>query len=193
MPFGVHHVPRSLGAVAIVALLAGGLAACDEPRAGAPIRSGPATAASGGVAAGSGRIIGVQGGGGSSQGGSTGIGAMGGAVTGGLLGAAVGHGKMGILTGIAGALGGALLGNTIERSVSGGGGGGGADFIVERDDGQIVTIPQPGPTDLRTGDRVSIINDRGRSRLVRAPGGGPPGPGAAPMPDGQQPPPPQDE
>jgi len=191
MSFGAHRAPCSLGAFAIVALLAGGLAACDEPRPGAPIHSGPATAAAGGVAAGSGRIIGIQGGGGGSGGGTTGVGAMGGAVTGGLLGAAVGHGKMGILTGIAGALGGALLGNTLERSVSGGGGGT-TDFIVERDDGQIVTIPQTGPTDLRTGDRVNIVNDRGRARLVRS-AAAPQGPGAQPMPGGPQAPPPQDE
>jgi outer membrane lipoprotein SlyB len=98
---------------------------------------------------------------------------------------------MGILTGIAGALGGALLGNVVERSVSGGGGT--TEFIVERDDGQIVTIPQAGPTDLRTGDRVAIVNDRGRPRLVRAVGGGPAGPGAPPMPGGPQAPLPQEE
>lgn len=190
MPFGAHHVPRSLGAVVIVAALAGGLAGCDEPRAGAPIHSGPTTAA----ASGSGRIIGIQPGSGSSQGGggTTGAGAVGGAVTGGLLGAAVGHGKMGIITGIAGALGGALLGNTIERSVSGGGSGGSTGYIVERDDGQVVTIEQGGPSELRTGDRVNIVNNRGRPQLVRAPIGSGPGPTGAPGPGGP-PAPPQDE
>jgi len=132
------------------------------------------------VPVGSGRIIGVQdGGGGGGGGGTTGIGTIGGGVAGALVGASVGHGKMGILTGIAGALGGAMLGNAIERSASGGGSGGGGgstEFIVARDDGSTVTVRQANDQNLQTGDRVTILEQGGRPYITRQAGGAAPAP-----------------
>jgi outer membrane lipoprotein SlyB len=175
MVTGSFRVLRSARAVGAALALALAVTACENPNNSAPIRQ--ASAERPGAVAGSGRIIGIQPAG-SQPGSSSGIGMIGGGLAGGAAGAAIGRGRAGILTGIAGAIGGALIGNAIERSMSR---NDDTEFVVERDDGQIVNVQQRDDQNLQTGDRVNLIQQGGRMRVVPAgPGPGPsrgPGPG----------------
>lgn len=99
-----------------------------------------------------------------------------GAVWGGLLGAGSGA-TIGAITSnsLGGALVGALLGavgGAIAGTIADGqrGSGRGIEVIVQRDDGQRVTIAQQDDGDVQLGDRVQIIQNRqGVAQAVRDP------------------------
>lgn len=123
--------------------------------------------------AGSGRVVSIreialQGGGGSyrssGQGTMTGglLGAAAGAALGGAIGQTVGSSVVGLLLG---AVGGAIAGNIFEGQQAA---GRGIEVVVQRDDGQNVTIAQRDDGDVQLGDRVQIVQDgRGVARAVR--------------------------
>lgn len=126
-----------------------------------------------GAVAGPGRVVSIreialQGGGGgyhsSGQGTMTGgfIGAAAGAALGGAIGQTVGSSLVGLLLG---AVGGAIAGNIFEGQQAA---GRGIEVVVQRDDGQNVTIAQRDDGDVQLGDRVQIVQDgRGVARAVR--------------------------
>jgi outer membrane lipoprotein SlyB len=126
-----------------------------------------------GSVAGPGRVVSIreialQGGGGgyrsSGQGTMTGgfLGAAAGAALGGAIGQTVGSSLVGLLLG---AVGGAIAGNILDGQQSG---GRGIEIVVQRDDGQNVTIAQRDDGDVQLGDRVQIVQDgRGVARAVR--------------------------
>lgn len=126
-----------------------------------------------GSVAGPGRVVSIreialQGGGGgyqsSGQGTMTGglLGAAAGATLGGAIGQTVGSSLVGLLLG---AVGGAIAGNIFDGQQSG---GRGIEVVVQRDDGQNVTIAQRDDGDVQLGDRVQIVQDgRGVARAVR--------------------------
>ncbi len=126
-----------------------------------------------GSVAGPGRVVSIreialQGGGGgyhsSGQGTMTGgfLGAAAGAALGGAIGQTVGSSLVGLLLG---AVGGAIAGNIFDGQQSG---GRGIEIVVQRDDGQNVTIAQRDDGDVQLGDRVQIVQDgRGVARAVR--------------------------
>ncbi|MFO1158258.1 MAG: hypothetical protein U1E60_05435 [Reyranellaceae bacterium] len=99
-----------------------------------------------------------------------------GAVWGGLLGAG-GGATIGAITAnsLGGALVGALLGavgGAIAGTIADGqrGPGRGIEVVVQRDDGQRVTIAQQDDGDIQLGDRVQIIQNRqGVAQAVRDP------------------------
>jgi outer membrane lipoprotein SlyB len=115
------------------------------------------------------REIALQGAGGSGGGG-------GGALWGGLLGAG-GGATIGAVTSnsLGGALIGAVLGavgGAIAGTIADGhrGAGRGIEVVVQRDDGQRITIAQPDDGDVQLGDRVQIIqNHQGVAQAVRDP------------------------
>jgi outer membrane lipoprotein SlyB len=99
-----------------------------------------------------------------------------GAVWGGLLGAGSGA-TIGAITSnsLGGALVGALLGavgGAIAGTIADGqrGAGRGIEVVVQKDDGQRITIAQPDDGDVQLGDRVQIIQNRqGVAQAVRDP------------------------
>jgi len=135
-----------------------------------PPAAGPAY---NGAVAGPGRVVSIreialQGGGGgyqsSGQGTMTGgfLGAAAGAAIGGAVGQTVGSSLVGLLLG---AVGGAIAGNIFDGQQ---GAGRGIEVVVQRDDGQNVTIAQRDDGDVQLGDRVQIVQDgRGVARAVR--------------------------
>lgn len=89
------------------------------------------------------------------------LGAAGGAIVGGLI--RQGGGLVGALIG---AVGGAIAGVIIDRH--GGGAGRGIEVVVQKDDGQKVTIAQRDDGDIQLGDRVQIVQDSsGVAKAVR--------------------------
>lgn len=135
--------------------------------------AGPAANA---AALGTGRVVSIRDI--SMQGGSPapyGSGGRGGVMTGGMLGAAggsmagalisqsVGGSIVGLVLGaVAGGIAGAIYDG------QGGGAGRGIEVVVQRDDGQNVTIAQRDDGDVQLGDRVQIVQDqRGVARAVR--------------------------
>lgn len=131
------------------------------------------TAYYGNPVGGSGRVVSVreiamQGGGGGYQSGGQGamtggfLGAATGAVIGGAISQTVGGSLVGLLLG---AVGGAIAGTIVEGQH---GTGRGIEVVVQRDDGQNVTIAQRDDGDVQLGDRVQIVQDgRGVARAVR--------------------------
>lgn len=132
-----------------------------------------AGAAYNGAVAGPGRVVSIreialQGGGGGYQGSGQGtmtggfLGAAAGAAIGGAVGQTVGSSLVGLLLG---AVGGAIAGNIFDGQQAG---GRGIEVVVQRDDGQNVTIAQRDDGDVQLGDRVQIVQDgRGVARAVR--------------------------
>ena len=151
-------------------LLAGGLAACDsggvQPGIVSTSAAGPA-ASNGG----NGRVVSIRevglkgaGGGGSGQGALMGglVGAAGGAAIGGATSRSVGGGLVGALLG---AVGGAIAGSIIDGQQ---GTGRGIEVVVQRDDGQKMTVAQKDDGDVQLGDRVQVVQDRqGVAKVVR--------------------------
>ena len=155
-------------------LLAGGLAACDSGgvQPGIVNTSAAGPAASNGTSVipnSSGRVVsirevGLKGGGGSGQGALMGglLGAAGGAAIGGATSRSVGGGLVGALLG---AVGGAIAGTIAEGQ---NGTGRGIEVVVQRDDGQKVTVAQKDDGDVQLGDRVQLVQDRqGVAKVVR--------------------------
>lgn len=157
-------------------LLAAGLTACEsgavQPGIVSTSAAAPA-AANGSLAAvgGSGRVVSINeislrgAGGGSGNGGL--IGGMAGAASGAALGAASsGYSVAGMLVGaLLGAVGGAIAGTIIDGDS---GAGRGIEVVVQRDNGQKVTVAQRDDGDVQLGDRVRIVQDRqGVAKVVR--------------------------
>ena len=89
------------------------------------------------------------------------LGAAGGAIIGGII--QQGGGLVGALIG---AVGGAIAGVIVDRH--GGGAGRGIEVIIQKDDGQKVTVAQRDDGDIQLGDRVMIVQDsKGVARAVR--------------------------
>ncbi|MDP2333478.1 MAG: hypothetical protein Q8M19_22595 [Reyranella sp.] len=162
-------------------LLAAGLTACDSgavqpgivntSAAGPTAYGSPAAYGSSVMPGGSGRVVSIRevgikgaGGGGSGSGALMGglLGAAGGAAVGGITSNSVGGGLVGALLG---AVGGAIAGTIAERQ---GGTGRGIEVVVQRDDGQKVTVAQRDDGDVQLGDRVQLVQDQqGVARVVR--------------------------
>ncbi|HJQ58692.1 MAG TPA: glycine zipper 2TM domain-containing protein [Vineibacter sp.] len=103
---------------------------------------------------------------------SSGIGTVGGAVAGGAIGASIARGRTGsILAGAGGAIIGAIAGNAIERGITA---GQGTRFHVQMDDGSVINVVQTNEANLQTGDRVTVFEGGGKTRLARD-GSPPPG------------------
>ena len=72
---------------------------------------------------------------------------------------------LGVVGTLLGAVGGAIAGNIFDGQQAG---GRGIEVVVQRDDGQNVTIAQRDDGDVQLGDRVQIVQDgRGVARAVR--------------------------
>lgn len=157
-------------------LLAAGLTACESGAVQPGIVS--TSAATPGVAngsnaavGGSGRVVSINeislrgAGGGSGNGGL--VGGLAGAAGGAALGAATsGYSVAGMLVGaLLGAVGGAIAGTIVDGQH---GTGRGIEVVVQRDDGQKVTVAQRDDGDVQLGDRVQIVQDRqGVAKVVR--------------------------
>jgi outer membrane lipoprotein SlyB len=90
------------------------------------------------------------------------IGAAGGGAIGGITSRSFGGGLVGALLG---AVGGAIAGSIADGQR---GGGRGIEVVVEKDDGQRITIAQRDDGDIQLGDRVQIVQDRrGVAKAVR--------------------------
>lgn len=163
-------------------LLAGGVAACDSGgvRPGIVNTSAAGPAASNGsnvIPGSSGRVVSIRevslkgaGGGGSGQGALMGglVGAAGGAAIGGATSRSIGGGLVGALLG---AVGGAIAGSIIDGQH---GAGRGIEVVVQRDDGQKMTVAQKDDGDVQLGDRVQVVQDRqGVAKVVRDTSRGP--------------------
>ncbi len=82
-------------------------------------------------------------------------GALGGGAVGAVAGSAIGGGaRMNILGGIAGAVGGALLGNAIQNSATT---QQGMEYIVRTDTGNLLTVTQAPRPAFSEGERVYVI------------------------------------
>jgi outer membrane lipoprotein SlyB len=91
------------------------------------------------------------------------IGAAGGMAIGGATSRTLGGGLVGALLG---AVMGGIAGNIYDRQ--GGGVGRGIEVVVEKDDGQTVTVAQRDDGDVQLGDRVVVVADRnGTAKAVR--------------------------
>lgn len=163
-------IARRFSRLLLTLLLATGVAACASggiPQGYVKPASGTVPSASGAT----GRVVsiteatvqGVQspksggGGNGALVGGA--IGAAGGSV----IGSSIGNG--GLVGAVLGAVGGAIAGVIVERQS---GSGRGVEVVVEKDDGQKVTIAQADDTDIQLGDRVKIVEDaNGVAKAVR--------------------------
>ncbi len=159
-------------------VLAAGLAGCASgavqpgivnTSAAAPA-NGAVNGANGAAVGGSGRVVSIRevavkgAGGGSGNGALMGglIGAAGGAAIGGATSNSVGGGLLGALLG---AVGGAIAGSIADGQA---GSGRGIEVVVQRDDGQKVTVAQRDDGDVQLGDRVQIVQDRqGVAKVVR--------------------------
>jgi outer membrane lipoprotein SlyB len=90
-----------------------------------------------------------------------GVGAAGGAIIG---GATTGTAGGAVVGGLLGAVGGAIAGTAIDQNTS----RRGIEVVVQKDDGQQVTIAQRDDGDVQMGDRVVIVYDRnGVAKAVR--------------------------
>ncbi|MFI4999442.1 MAG: hypothetical protein ACHQK9_06140 [Reyranellales bacterium] len=167
-------VARRVRQVLMPLLLVGGLSACaaDGVPPGYVATPGVATASApvqGAPAGEVGRVVSIneidiQGRGGGGNGPLIGglLGAAGGATYGGISGGTFGSGLVG---GVLGAVGGAILGSIFDGQK---GGGRGIEIVVEKDDGQKVTIAQYDDGDIQLGDRVRVVQDaKGVAKAVR--------------------------
>lgn len=114
--------------------------------------------------------VSMRGGGG---GGGSGSGSMVGGLLGGLGGIAIGASGGrglggGLIGGVLGAVGGAIAGTIIQNHTNVGGGGRGIEVMVQKDNGQTVTVAQRDDGDVQLGDRVQIVQGRGGvAKVVR--------------------------
>jgi outer membrane lipoprotein SlyB len=83
------------------------------------------------------------------------IGGMGGAIAGRSIGGNFGGGLIGL---VLGTVGGAIAGAIIDR---GNDVGRGIEVVVQKDDGQTMTVAQRDDGDVQLGDRVVVVADRG--------------------------------
>lgn len=117
--------------------------------------------------------VSLRGGGGGGGGGGSGNGAMVGGLLGGLSGIAIGASSGrglggGLIGGVLGAVGGAIAGTILENHTNVGGGGRGIEVMVQKDNGQTVTVAQRDDGDVQLGDRVQIVQGRGGvAKVVR--------------------------
>lgn len=108
------------------------------------------------------------------SGAGSGIGTVGGGVAGATIGSALAHGRTGsILAGVGGAIIGAIAGNAIEQGITR---GQGTRFVVQLDNGQVINVVQTNEANLQTGDRVTVLEGGGKTRLARENGPPPPDP-----------------
>jgi outer membrane lipoprotein SlyB len=156
-------------------VLAAGLAACESggvqpgivntSAAGPPTTNGSTVMPGGQGRVVSIREVGLKGaGGGSGNGALIGglLGAAGGGAIGGITSNSVGGGLVGALLG---AVGGAIAGSIADGQR---GSGRGIEVVVQRDDGQKITVAQRDDGDVQLGDRVQIVQDRqGVAKVVR--------------------------
>jgi outer membrane lipoprotein SlyB len=114
------------------------------------------------------REIPLQGAGGRGGGSGTMWGGLLGAGSGATIGAITSNSLGGALVGaLLGAVGGAIAGTIADGQR---GPGRGIEVVVQRDDGQRITIAQPDDGDVQLGDRVQIIqNHQGVAQAVRDP------------------------
>lgn len=152
-------------------VLAGGLSACAPANTGSTYQHGQIQQM-GHVSGG--QVIGME----PVQiaGTNSGIGTVGGGVAGATVGSAVGGGRVGILGGVAGAIGGALVGSAVEQGMTS---GPATRFFIRRDDGQVVSVVQTNEAQIRTGERVLVIEEGATARITREGGRTPDAP---PMP-----------
>ena len=151
----IVRVPALL-AVAMVSLAAcgpshtGGTYSRSDMQRGGPVQAGRIIAVEDMAVSGSG----------------SGIGTIGGGVAGGVLGSTIGRsGSTGsILAGVGGAIIGAIAGNAIEQGITS---GKGTRFHVELDNGQVINVVQTNEANLQTGDRVTVLEGGGKTRLAR--------------------------
>ena len=96
---------------------------------------------------------------------TSGIGAIGGGVAGGAIGASIPRGTTGsILAGVGGAIIGSIAGNAIEEGITK---GRGTRFHVQLDSGPVINVVQTNEANLQTGDRVTVMEGGGKTRLAR--------------------------
>jgi outer membrane lipoprotein SlyB len=86
----------------------------------------------------------------------TGLGLVLGGLAGGVIGHQVGGGRGNDVATVAGALGGAFVGNNIEKSRD----GDRYRITIRTEDGQLLVLDQMGQGELRVGDQVRIVNGR---------------------------------
>jgi outer membrane lipoprotein SlyB len=175
---------KSVSAALLPVILAAGLGACANNGVQPGIVNTASASGSnygGAQPIGSGRVVAINdvsmqgGGGGSSNGSGMSNGTMLGGLLGGLGGAAIGASGGrgvggGLIGGVLGVVGGAIAGTIIDRhtNIGSGGGGRGIEVVVQKDDGQQVTVAQHDDGDVQLGDRVQIVQGRnGVAKAVR--------------------------
>lgn len=162
-------LPRWVRLLLLPLVLAAGVSACADGNAVSPgvIQSGGGSAGIGEQ----GRVVSIRE---IDMRGGAGSGGGRGALTGGMFGAAGGAaiGSMtsgswggGLIGAVLGAVGGAIAGAIYDRQ---GGVGRGIEVVVQKDDGQTLTIAQRDDGDVQLGDRVMVVADRnGVAKAVR--------------------------
>ena len=101
------------------------------------------------------------------EGSQSGVGAAAGAVAGGVAGAHVGKGSGAVVGGTIGAVAGGVAGNAVEHQATR---EDAVEILVQLAGGERRAIVQAKGTEtLKPGDAVIIINEGGRSRVVKAP------------------------
>ncbi|MBV8189219.1 MAG: hypothetical protein JOY64_13815 [Alphaproteobacteria bacterium] len=157
---------RSLLALLLPLVLAGGLTACEQSNA---VQPGVVNTAYGGYRGEGGRIVGIREvpvrarNSGVSDGTviGGGLGAAGGAAVGAATTNSVGGAVVGAVLGM---VGGAIAGTAIDQNTS----KRGIEVTVQKDDGQRVTIAQADDDSVQMGDRAIIVYDRnGVAKVVR--------------------------
>lgn len=103
------------------------------------------------------------------DGAQSGVGAAAGGVVGGVAGSTVGGGKGSIVAGVLGAVAGGVAGNAIERGATR---EDAVEILVQLNNGERRAIVQAKGTEvLSAGDKVIIVTDGGKARVVKAPRG----------------------
>jgi outer membrane lipoprotein SlyB len=165
---------NSVRLVLLPILLAGGLGACanngvQPGYVNTSYGSSTASASSYGTPTGeAGRVVAIndvslRGGGGSGNGPMVGglLGGLGGIAIGASGGRGIGGGLIG---GVLGAVAGGIAGTIFDRQSP----GRGIEVVVQKDNGQTVTVAQKDDGDVQLGDRVQIVQDRsGTAKAVR--------------------------
>jgi outer membrane lipoprotein SlyB len=102
------------------------------------------------------------------EGTDSGIGTAGGAGIGYAAGRSVGHGWGSRVAGAAGAVGGAVAGQAIERQVTA---EQGLEITVRLDNGDVIAVVQGADIVFRPGERVRVLSGGGSTRVLRLHGG----------------------
>lgn len=91
------------------------------------------------------------------------VGTIGGAVAGGAAGSMIGgNTAVNIIGGVGGAILGGMIGNAAENAITK---DTAMEFIVQKDNGQTVSVVQSNELNLRVGDRVMLITTDGTTRI----------------------------